>query len=96
MVDIVEVEVNPVKEAVKEPLRYIELAVVSFLLTEGIISTLISLIIGNRLSPELVLIITGFLTSVLRGYDKFLHVTAKSEPTKTNQGLLGIKGLTGF
>jgi len=96
MVKIVDVEVSPVKEAIKEPLRYIELAVVSFLLTEGILNTLISLFFGSRLSVEFVLLITGLLTSVLRGYDKFLHETAKAEPTKDNQGLLGIHGLTGF
>jgi hypothetical protein len=96
MVTVKEETINPVTEAVKEPLRYIELAVVSFLLTEGILNSLISLIFGARLSPELVLLITGILTSVLRGYDKFLHETAKAEPTKDNQGLLGVKGLTGF
>jgi hypothetical protein len=80
-------------EAIKEPLRYIELAVVSFLLTEGLLNTLISLFFGSRLSVEFVLLITGLLTSVLRGYDKFLHESSKVTGKK---GLLGEVGLTGF
>jgi hypothetical protein len=90
-------ETSPTKEAIKEPLRYVLLSVVSFLLTEGVLNGFLTWLIGTKLDLATVLLITGLLTAILRGVDKFLHETEKLEPTKTqNEGYLGIKGLTGF
>ena len=69
-------------EALKEPLRLAVLAVIPFAITyfSGI-ST--SWAIGA--------------TVILRFIDSWLHEIAKAEPAKKrNEGLLGVRGLTGF
>ena len=57
----------------KETLRVAILAVVSYLLTAGVIDYLLVTFVGNTLSTEMVVLITGLLTSILRGVEKQLH-----------------------
>ena len=69
-------------EAIKEPLRLLVLAVIPFAL-----AYFASLPYGWA----------AFATIVLRFVDKFLHEYEKELPAKQqNEGLLGLKGLTGF
>lgn len=73
--------------------RVVLLAVVSYLLTVGVVDTIIAQTIGGKLDASLTLIITGLITSGLRAVDKFLHERGKDND---NTGFLGQKGLTGF
>ena len=69
-------------EAVKEPLRLIVLAIIPFIVTS---------IAGIDAQWAI------YATLVLRMIDSYLHQIAKEEPAKSrNEGLLGIRGLTGF
>lgn len=73
---------NALWEAVKEPLRLMALAIVPVLITYF-----------AALPAQWAVI----LTLLLRLLDSFLHEYAKEQPAKDrNEGLLGIKGLTGF
>jgi len=78
---------KPVSESLKELLRVIALAVVSYLLTEGL-GVIVS---GLSLSPDQKLLTIGILTTVLRSVDKFLHELGKEGGYKTLTG-----GLTRF
>lgn len=82
-----------IKQAILEGGRVVLLAIVSYLLTVGVVDTIVAQTIGGKLDASVTLIITGLITSALRGIDKFLHERGK-EIDKT--GYLGIKGLTGF
>ena len=86
---------NTIKEAVKEAARVILLAVVAFLLTTGVIDQAVVTAVGNRLDTNTILIISGLITSALRGFVKWLHEHAKAQDTGGNK-FLGTKGLTGF
>jgi len=83
----VKIDVNPTLEALKEPARYFVLGVVSYLLTEGIINTLVNAIFGTRLDVSVKLIIAGLLLEGLRGIDKFMHEKYKIENIE-KKGLL--------
>lgn len=78
------------KKALLEGGRVVILTIVSYLLTEGVLATLIGAT-GLTIDPGVQLIIIGLLTSTLKSLDKYLHLSAES-----NTGLLGEKGLTGF
>lgn len=80
---------NHLIEAVKEPLRLMALALVSWLITEGVGLALKAF--GAQLTPEVQLIITGALISLLRGLDKYLH-----ELGKENGDAVMTKGLVRF
>lgn len=67
--------------------RTVLMALVSFLLTAGVLNSFVVAFYGSHLDPLQVTLITGFLTSLLSGVDKFLH--------KNGVGLLG-NGLTGL
>jgi len=71
---------NALFEAVKEPLRLLVLALIPFAITY-----FASLPYGWAVAA----------TIVLRFLDKWLHEIAKVGVVK-NEGILGIKGLTGF
>ena len=76
------IEWNLVWEAVKEPLRLIVLAIIPFIVTS---------IAGIDAQWAI------YATLVLRMIDSYLHQIAKEEPAKSrNEGLLGVRGLTGF
>lgn len=66
---------NSLLEALKEPARLIALAIVSWLLTEGV--GLAMTAFGAKLDDTTKLLITGILTSALRGLDKYLHEIGK-------------------
>jgi hypothetical protein len=69
-------------EAIKEPLRLLVLAIIPF-----------ALAYFSVLPYQWAIT----LTLILRAIDKYLHEVAKEVPAKQqNEGLLGIKGLTGF
>jgi hypothetical protein len=84
---------QPTVEASKELGRVVLCSVVSYLLTEGVISSLANVVFGERLNPILVLQITGVITYVLKSIDKWLHEQGK---LSGNLNWLGSKGLTGF
>lgn len=66
-------DVGALVEGLKELIRTGVLAMVSYLLTEGVLNGLIMNAVGNRLDPQLVLVLAGILTSALRAVDKWLH-----------------------
>jgi len=66
---------NSLIEGIKEPLRLMALALVSWLITEGVSAGLKAF--GGQLTPEVQLVVMGALTSLLRGLDKFLHELGK-------------------
>jgi len=88
--------VTPLIEAIKEPLRYLLMAVVSYLLTEGVLNTILIRVFGTQLDATAVALITGLLIAVLRGIDKYLHEVGliKEEATGLTSSLT--KGLTRF
>lgn len=69
-------------EAIKEPLRLLALAVVPFAIAYFV-----------ELPQQWAVV----AVVVLRFVDKWLHEIAVAQPVKKqNEGLLGVKGLTGF
>lgn len=69
-------------EGAKEPLRLLVMALVSWGITEL-----------TKLDVQWAVL----LTFILRFVDSWLHEIALAEPKKDrNEGLLGVKGLTGF
>jgi hypothetical protein len=84
-------------ESVKEAGRMALLGVVGYLLSAGVLESILNVVFGVSLSMEVKLMIAGFITTALKSADKWLHETAKNQPVKTRkEGLLGEKGLTGF
>lgn len=57
----------------KETFRLIASALISYLLTEGVINTLVLYFSGTRLTPEMTVIITGAVTTVIKSLDRSLH-----------------------
>lgn len=80
---------NAFVEAVKELLRLVLMAIVSFLLTDLVISGAVEHFAGTRLDPWSKAQITTLVTTVLRTVDKYLHEYGK----ETNNPKL-TKGLT--
>ena len=77
-------------EGLKEALRVVVLAVLPVLISS--INTTSGVINVDR---KIVLAV-GVLT-ILRMIDKYLHELEKNKPfSERNDGLLGVKGLTGF
>lgn len=69
-------------ESIKEPLRLLVLAIIPF-----------AIAYFTELDYQWAI----GATIVLRFIDKWLHEIAIAQPAKTqNEGLLGVKGLTGF
>lgn len=62
-------------EISKEVFRNAILTIVSYLLTEGIINTLVVAVAGNRIDPTVIVTSTAVLTWILRGIEKRLHDT---------------------
>lgn len=59
--------------AVKSGLRTALLAVVSYLAVETVISGLLVWCCGSFMSPEIRLMATGIILTLLKGVDKWLH-----------------------
>ena len=83
--------VKPLIEGLKEAGRIALVAIVSWLLTEGVLNSLFVLIFKEKMSSEAILMLTGVMMSILKGWDKDLHLTGKIEG---NDQLT--KGLTQF
>ena len=64
---------NELIEIGKEILRNAILGAVSYILTAGVSITVINAVAGNALSPDVVVVIAGGITFVLRGIEKRLH-----------------------
>ena len=60
-------------EIIKEAVRNAILGGLSYLLTEGVINSLILASIGDKLDMQYVITITAVLAWVLRGVEKQLH-----------------------
>lgn len=60
-------------EIAKEAIRVIVLAVVSWLLTVGVLDNVITAFFGTKIDPTQTILISGFITSILRGIEKQLH-----------------------
>lgn len=69
----------------KEALRVVVLALVSWLLTDGVLNSVLGMLFSAHLDAAQVILVSGLLTSVLRGIDKDLHDSGKMK-----------KGLTQF
>lgn len=69
----------------KEFGRVVLLGAVSYLLTAGVLTTLVSILFGVKLDTQIQVVIVGLLTSVLKGVDRQLHDSGVAE-----------KGLTRF
>jgi len=82
---------NSIKEGLLEGGRVVLLAIVSYLLTEGVVALLVNQFIGVQVGPEVRIVAVGAVTSVLRGIDKWLHERAGRE-----EGFLKQGGLTNF
>ena len=79
---IMKIDWKLVWEAIKEPLRLLVLAISPFIITS---------LTGTDAQWAI------YATLVLRFIDKYLHDKAKEDPARMrNEGLLGVKGLTGF
>ena len=77
-------------KALLDGLRVVVLAIVSYLLTAGVIGNIL-LLLHISMTPPAQLIIVGLLTSILKAIDKYLHSIA--DP---NTGFLESRGLVGF
>jgi hypothetical protein len=84
-------DVKPMLEGLKEAGRVALIAIVSWLLTEGVLNSLFVLIFKERMSSEAILMLVGVATSILKGWDKDRHLTGKIEGDSTLT-----KGLTQF
>ena len=60
-------------EILKEAGRVIFLAIVSWLLTIGVIDNILLAVVGDKLDPQYIILVVGVITSVLRGIEKELH-----------------------
>ena len=65
-------------EALKELGRIVSLAVISYILTNGVIEAAVIYFTGTSLDPMTRTYIIGILTSALRAIDKWLHEAGKA------------------
>lgn len=82
---------TPLIEALKEGARVVFLALISYLLTEGVAALILDAIVGTKIDPMMKAQITGLLVIGLRALDKYLHEIGKDSG---NDKLAG--GLTRF
>lgn len=94
--DTITTKNKPLIEAIKEPSRYVVIAIVSYLLTDGVLEGLLTYFTGNTLEPQAKLIVISLITAVIRGIDKWLFETQKIKAESTKTDLPNYKGLTGF
>lgn len=71
---------NAAVESVKEFIRMIATAVVSFLLVDNAVNFILVWMVGDQLSPEQVLFVSALLTVVLKSVDKFVHKSGNETP----------------
>lgn len=67
-------------EGLKELVRTALMGGVSYLLTGGVLQSIVTYFFSSRLSPEMIVILTGLLTSILSGLDKWNHKEGNKSP----------------
>lgn len=78
-------------EATKEAGRLLLLAIVSYLLTEGVLDYILSYFLGVQIDTTTKVQVIAIITTLLRSIDKYLHETGKDSGSDSP-----FKGLTGF
>lgn len=78
-------------EAIKEATRLVLLALVSYILTEGLIDVAVEYVLGAKLDTASKAQVIALLTTGLRSIDKYLH-----EVGKLSKNALLSGGLTRF
>lgn len=78
-------------KALKEAGRLIVLAVISYILTNGVVDIIVQAIAGEHLTPEIKLQMISYITLVLKAADKFIHEYGKENNIDTLT-----KGITRF
>lgn len=63
----------------KEFCRVIVLAIIAYLLTEGVLGNLLDIVFGLKLDTATKLFMVGLVTSVLKGIDRQLHDSGIAE-----------------
>jgi len=82
---------TPILEALKEAGRVMLLGTVSWLLTDGILDMILTVIFGTRIDATTKAIIISALFTALRSADKWIHEAGKEVASKNM-----ILGLTRF
>lgn len=67
-------------ESLKELVRMVVTAVISFLLVDNAVNFLLVWIAGQSLDSTQVLFASGLLTALLKAIDKFLHKSGNDSP----------------
>jgi len=70
---------KPLLESLKELGRLILISIVSYFLTEGVITTLVGYYFGTHIDTFTKVQITAVLTLVARTVDKYLHISGIAE-----------------
>lgn len=79
---------SSILEGLKEVGRILLLAIVSYLLTEGIIDAIVAYFVGTRLDAMTKTYIIGLTTTLLKSVDKWLHELGKeTENTTLTRGI---------
>lgn len=78
-------------KALLESARVILFACVSWLATEGVLGILVDVYLGVLIDPSIKILVAGFLLSIVKAVDKYLH-----EASNKGTGFLGEKGLSNF
>jgi hypothetical protein len=87
---------SAIREGLKEGSRVIALAVVSYIITTGVISLLVEAILGAHVDPTTKLYIVGLVTTGLRSIDKWLHEVGKAKEEITGETSNLTAGITRF
>ena len=82
-------------EALKEFGRVLLLGLVSWLLTEGVIGSIVNAL-GGSLDVTTKSVLVGIITSALKSADKWLHQTGKASEEETGDASKLTLGLTRF
>ena len=67
------IDKKAILEGLKELIRTAVLGLISYLLTGQALQALLTSLFGAKLDPMQIAAVTGVLTSVLKGLDKWLH-----------------------
>lgn len=75
-------------EGLKEGLRVVILGVVSYLITDGVVQSLIMWLFGSKMDAAQMTMVTGLVLSILKSIDKWLY--------KTDRTIIPLEGATGI
>jgi hypothetical protein len=81
-------EIKGIIEGLKEGLRIVILSVVSYLLTDGVIQTVIGWLWGGKMDATQITLVSGLVLSVLKSIDKWAY--------KTDRTIIPLEGSTGI